>query len=98
MPVRLAGAGLVVVCLGRLVVSVCEGPDGSTIGVITTRQILYWLAAMVALLVVGAMVGLIWAGTNNVAGAFAGVTNIVSVVGIVLLLIALAVTRRRRQS
>jgi len=66
------------------------------VGVITTRRILYWLAAMVVLLVVGTIVGLIWADTSNVAGAFAGVTNIVSAVGIVLLLIALAVKRRRR--
>jgi uncharacterized membrane protein YtjA (UPF0391 family) len=51
---------------------------------------------MVALLVVGTTIGLIWADTSNVAGAFAGVTNIIGVVGIVLLLIALAVRRRRR--
>ena len=66
--------------------------------VITTRRILYWLAAMVVLLVVGTTIGLIWADTSNVAGAFAGVTNIISVVGIVLLLIVLAVKRRRRLS
>jgi len=63
---------------------------------ISTRRLLYWLAAMVALLVVGTIVGLIWADTSNVAGAFAGVTNVISVVGIVVLLIALAVQRRRR--
>jgi uncharacterized membrane protein YtjA (UPF0391 family) len=63
---------------------------------ISTRRLLYWLAAMVALLVVGTIVGLIWADTSNVAGAFAGVTNVISVVGIVVLLIALAVNRRRR--
>jgi len=63
---------------------------------ITTRRILYWLAAMVALLVVGTIIGLIWADTSNVAGAFAGVTNVIGVVGIVFLLIALAVKRRRR--
>jgi len=62
---------------------------------ISTRRLLYWLAAMVALLVVGTMIGLIWADTSNVAGAFAGVTNVISVVGIVFL-IALAVKRRRR--
>ncbi len=53
---------------------------------------------MVALLVVGTVVGLIWADTSNVAGAIAVVTNIVSGVGIVLLLIALAAKRRRRPS
>ena len=62
---------------------------------ISTRRLLYWLAAMAALLVVGTIIGLIWADTSNVAGAFAGVTNVISVVGIVFL-IALAVKRRRR--
>jgi membrane protein YdbS with pleckstrin-like domain len=66
--------------------------------VITTRRILYWLAAMVVLLVVGTIIGLIWADSSNVAGALAGVTNVISVVGIVLLLIAFAVKRRRRLS
>jgi uncharacterized membrane protein YtjA (UPF0391 family) len=51
---------------------------------------------MIALLVVGTTIGLIWADTSNVAGAFAGVTNVVSVVGIIVLVIALAVKRRRR--
>jgi hypothetical protein len=53
---------------------------------------------MVVLLVVGTIIGLIWADTSDVAGAFAEVTNIVSGVGIVVLLIALAVKRRRRPS
>jgi hypothetical protein len=53
---------------------------------------------MVVLLVVGTIVGLIWADTSNAAGAFAVVTNIVGAVGIVLLLISLAVKRRRRLS
>jgi hypothetical protein len=52
---------------------------------------------MVALLVVGTTIGLLWADTSDLAGGFAGVTNIVSVVGIVLLLIALAVNWRRRR-
>jgi Zn-dependent protease with chaperone function len=64
--------------------------------VITRRRIFYWLAAMVALLVVGTIVGLIWADTSDVAGAFAVVINVIGVVGIVLSLIALAVNRRRR--
>ena len=62
----------------------------------TKRRILYWLAAMVTLLVFGTIIGLIWADTSDVAGAFAGVTNVVSALGIVLLLIALAAKRRRR--
>jgi hypothetical protein len=53
---------------------------------------------MIAVLVVGTIIGLIWADTSNVAGGFAVVTNIIGAVGIVLLLIVLAVTRRRRQS
>ena len=53
---------------------------------------------MVAVLVVGTIIGLIWADTSDVAGSIAVVTNILGVVGIALLLIALAVTRRRRQS
>jgi hypothetical protein len=54
---------------------------------------------MVALLVVGTIIGLIWADTSNVAGLIAVVTTIVGVAGVVFLLIALAVvTRRRRQA
>jgi len=64
--------------------------------VISTRRIIYWLGAMVALLIVGTTIGLIWADTSNVAGLFAGITNVIGVVGIVLLLIALALKRRRR--
>ena len=52
---------------------------------------------MVALLIVGTSIGLMWADISDVAGAFAGVTNIVSAVGIVLILIALAMKRRRRE-
>jgi fumarate reductase subunit D len=65
----------------------------------TRRRILYWLAAMVAVLVVGTIIGLIWADTSDVAGTIALVTNIVGAVGIVALLIALALlTRRQRQA
>ena len=63
----------------------------------TRRRILYWLAAMVAVLVVGTIVGLIWADTSDVAGSIAVVTNIVGAVGIVVLLIALAVVTRRQR-
>jgi hypothetical protein len=53
---------------------------------------------MVALLIVGTIIGLIWADTSDVAGAIAVVTNIVGIGGIVLLVIAFTVvTRRRRQ-
>ena len=69
-----------------------------TLRAITTRQIFYWLTAMVVLLIVGTVIGLIWADTSNVAGAFAGVANVISVVGIVILLIALALKRRHRPS
>jgi fumarate reductase subunit D len=71
-------------------------PDETIVGVITTRRLLYWLAAMVALLVVGTIIGLIWADTSDLAGAFAGVTNVIGALGIVVLLIVLAMRRRRR--
>jgi hypothetical protein len=54
---------------------------------------------MIAVLVVGTIIGLIWADTSDVAGSIAVATNIVGGVGIVFLLIALAVvTRRQRHS
>jgi hypothetical protein len=62
----------------------------------STQRALRWLAAMVALLVVGTGIGLIWADTSDVAGLFAGATNIISIVGIVILLIILARNRRQR--
>ena len=58
---------------------------------------MYGLGAMVALLVVGTIIGLIWADTSDVAGAFAVVTNIVGAVGFVSLLIALVVVTRRQR-
>ena len=51
---------------------------------------------MVVLLVIGTIIGLIWADTSSLAGAFAGVTNIISGVAIVVLLIALIVNSRQR--
>jgi hypothetical protein len=54
---------------------------------------------MVAVLVVGTIIGLIWADTSNVAGSIAVATNIIGIVGVVVLLIALVVvTRRQRQA
>jgi hypothetical protein len=52
---------------------------------------------MVALLVVGTIIGLIWADTSDVAGSIAVVTNIIGVVGIVCLLIALVVVTGRQR-
>jgi uncharacterized membrane protein YhaH (DUF805 family) len=69
----------------------------SIVGSITRRRILYWLGAMVAVLVVGTIIGLIWADTSDVAGFIAVVTNIVGIAGIVVLLIALAVLNRRQR-
>jgi hypothetical protein len=63
----------------------------------TRRRILYWLAAMVAVLVVGTIIGLIWADTNDVAGTIAVVTTIAAGVGIVALLVSLAVVTRRQR-
>ena len=51
---------------------------------------------MVGLLVVGTIIGLIWADTSDLAGAFAGVTNVIGAVGIVVLLVVRAVRRRGR--
>jgi hypothetical protein len=54
---------------------------------------------MVALLLVGTIIGLIWADTSDVAGMIAVVTNIVGGVGIVVLLISLgALTRHQRRA
>jgi uncharacterized membrane protein YhaH (DUF805 family) len=64
---------------------------------VTRRRILYWLAVMVAILVAGTIIGLIWADTSDVAGSIAVATNIIGVVGIVVLLIALAVVTRRQR-
>jgi fumarate reductase subunit D len=72
-------------------------PHESRLGIITRRRILYWLAATVAVLVVGTIIGLIWADTSDAAGLIAVVTNIIGVVTIVFLLIALAVVTRRQR-
>jgi uncharacterized membrane protein YhaH (DUF805 family) len=69
----------------------------SSLGAITRRRMLYWLAVMLAVLVVGTIIGLIWADTSNVAGSIAVATNILGAAGIVVLLIALAVTTRRQR-
>jgi fumarate reductase subunit D len=52
---------------------------------------------MVVVLVVGTIIGLIWADTSNVAGSIAVATNIIGVVGIITLLIALAIATRRQR-
>jgi len=62
----------------------------------TRQRILYWLSAMVALLLVGTIIGLIWADTSDVAGMIAVVANIAGGVGIVVLLISLGVMTRRQ--
>jgi fumarate reductase subunit D len=69
----------------------------SRLDAIARRRLLYWLIAMVAVLVVGTIIGLIWADTSDVAGFIAVVTNLVGAVGIVFLLIALAVVTRRQR-
>lgn len=69
----------------------------SKLGIISRRRILYWLAAAVAVLVVGTIIGLLWADTSDVAGFIAVVTNLVGAVAIVVLLIALAVVTRRQR-
>jgi fumarate reductase subunit D len=61
------------------------------------RRTVYWLGGMVAVLVVGTIIGLIWADTSDVAGLIAVVTNIIGAAGIVLLLILLVVASRRER-
>ena len=74
-------------------------PNESRLGTITRRRILQWLAAMFTVLVVGTIIGVIWADTSNVAGLIAVVTNIVGGAGTAFLLFARAVvTRRQRRS
>ena len=83
----------------RLTQEISERPDGARYDPqITTGQILYGLAAMLALLIVGTIIGLIWGDASNLAGGFAVVTNILGGAGILLLLIALVVARRRPKS
>jgi hypothetical protein len=72
------------------------GADSYNSVVMSTRRALRWLAAVVALLVFGTVVGLIWADTSDVAGSFAVATNIIGVAGIVVLLSILALNRRKR--
>ena len=61
----------------------------------TRRRILHWLAVTVAVLVLGTVIGLIWADTSNVAGSIAVATNLLGAVGIVGLLVALGVVTVR---
>ena len=71
----------------------------SRLSLITKRRILYWLAAMIAVFVVGTIIGLIWADTSDVAGSIAVVTNIIGAAGILFLLFALlVVTWRQRRA
>jgi fumarate reductase subunit D len=69
----------------------------SKLGSITKRRILYGLAAMVVVFVVGLIIGLIWADTSDLAGVIAGITNVVAGAAILVLLIALAVVSRRER-
>jgi uncharacterized membrane protein len=77
----------------------CRSKRGhrSRLGVITRRRFLFWLAAMVVVLVVGTTIGLVWADTSDAAGVIAVLTNIVGALGIALLLIALGVVTWRQR-
>ena len=75
-----------------------QASAGVGLNAITRRRILYWLAVMVAVLVVGTIIGLIWADTSNIAGSIAVASNIVGPLGIVGLVVALAVMSRRHRS
>ena len=52
---------------------------------------------MVAVLVVGTIIGLIWADTSDIAGSIAVASNIIGPIGIVVLLVALGITTRRQR-
>ena len=52
---------------------------------------------MVAVLVVGTIIGFIWADTSNVAGSIAVLSDIIGPIGIVVLLVALGITTRRQR-
>jgi hypothetical protein len=52
---------------------------------------------MVAVLVVGTIIGFIWADTSNLAGSIAVASNVIGVVGISVLLVALGITTRRQR-
>ena len=52
---------------------------------------------MIALLVVGTIIGVAWADTSDAAGAFAIATEAIGVLGVALLLIALVVVNRRER-
>jgi uncharacterized membrane protein YdcZ (DUF606 family) len=66
------------------------------LGVISRRRVLEYLAVMVAVLVVGTIIGSIRADTSNVAGSIAVASNIVGPIGIVALVVSLAVVTRRQ--
>jgi fumarate reductase subunit D len=61
------------------------------------RRLVFWLGVAVAVLVVGTVIGLIWADTSDVAGTIAVVTNIVGAAALVVLLIMLVVSTRRER-
>lgn len=61
----------------------------------TTRRILYGLVAMVALFVIGALIGGVW-DDNDTAGAITVTLWAISIVGAVVLLLALGYVTLRR--
>lgn len=62
----------------------------------TTRRLLYGLVAMVAVFVIGSVIGGIW-DENDTAGAITVGLWAISIIGAMLLLITFAVTSRRRR-
>lgn len=63
----------------------------------THRRILYGLAAMVAIFVIGVIIGAVW-DDDDTAGAITVTLWAISLIGAVLLLIALGLARLRRRS
>jgi len=70
---------------------------GLRIEPMTIRRILYGLAAMVALFIIGSIIGGVW-DDNDTAGGITATLWAISVIGAAVLLLALAVilVRRRR--
>jgi membrane protein DedA with SNARE-associated domain len=62
---------------------------------VTTRNILYALAGMVGLFVIGALIGSVW-DNNDTAGNITVTLWAISIIGAALLVLALALRQVRR--
>lgn len=81
---------------GRQIALLERGRLQPTILGMTTRRILYALAAMVALFMIGSIIGGVWTDSDT-AGNITATLWAISIVGAALLLLALVVTSVRRR-